>query len=335
MALVSIVLPFRNAELTLRECVDSILSQTLKDFDLIALDDGSLDASAEIVRNATQADHRVQLLQPGRIGLVAALNLGLNHATAPLVARMDADDTMTATRLEEQVNFLRDHPEITLVSCRTQIIPEEAVRDGYREYQRWQNSCVTPEEIASNLYVESPHSHPSVMFRRNEILEIGAYKEGDFPEDYELWLRMASNGYKMAKIPKVLMHCRDHPQRLTRMDQRYSTSAFDRLRADYLSRDPRLHSGREIVIWGAGRNTRKRAAHLLNHGIRCSWWIDIDPDKIGNVIDGRRVEPPASLDLDPKPFVMIYVNNHGARDLIAKDLLARGYSTGRDFLTVG
>src|SRR5215208_1003595 len=91
---ISIVMPFRDAAATLSECLESIKGQTFADFELLAIDDGSADDSAAVVQQLAQHDGRVRLLRPGRVGLVAALNLGIAQAHAPLIARMDADDLM-------------------------------------------------------------------------------------------------------------------------------------------------------------------------------------------------------------------------------------------------
>lgn len=335
MTVVSIVLPFRNSAETLAECLESIREQTLQDYELIAIDDGSSDPSTEIVKRFLESDSRIRLLQPGAIGLVAALNLGVAEARAEYIARMDADDVMCKTRLEEQADFLRLHSDVALVSCRIRIFPEEHLRSGYREYERWQNNCVTPEDIADNRYVESPHAHPSVMLRRTVFEQITGYRLGDFPEDYDLWLRVAEQGLKMAKIPRVLLLWRDRPDRFSRNDSRYERVAFDRLRALYLSRDPRVRSAKEIVLWGAGRDTRRRAQLLLDHGIVHSGWIDIDPRKIGNIVGGRRVFGVSWLKREPRPFVLIYVTNHGARDEIEQSLNSIGYRRGYHYLAVG
>ncbi|HSP06085.1 MAG TPA: glycosyltransferase family A protein, partial [Acidobacteriota bacterium] len=154
---VSVILPFRNAESTIAECLDSVLKQTLQEIEIVALNDGSTDESVEIVRQFGRKNPRLRLVEPGPIGLVAALNLGLAEARAPLVARMDADDIMHTERLALQEAYLREHSDIALVSCRVGLFPVEDVRNGYREYERWQNECLTPADIADNLYVESPH----------------------------------------------------------------------------------------------------------------------------------------------------------------------------------
>jgi len=333
---VSVVLPFRNEAAYLAECLASIRAQTLRGWELLAIDDGSDDDSAQIVASFASDDARVRLLRPGRVGLVAALNLGLARARAPLLARMDADDVMHLDRLRAQHDYLHTHPDVALVATQVEPFPPEEVRGGYQEYLRWQNAVVTPEQVAAEIYVESPFAHPSVMARTELLRAAGGYADGPFPEDYELWLRLHAAGHGMGKVPRVLLRWRERGGRTSRVDPRYAREAFDRLRARHLARDPRVRSGREIVVWGAGRPSRLRARLVMDLDVRPVAWIDIDPRKIGQRVWELPVHPPDWLERRaPRPFILVYVNRHGARDLIAARLEEMGYRAGDDWLGVG
>ncbi len=331
----SIVLPVHNAAATLAECLDSIQAQTLQELELLIIDDGSDDHSARIISNYQSNDQRIRLIQPGRIGLVNALNLGLKHSSGQYIARMDADDRMHAQRLQKQQHYLDTHIDVGLVSCKTQLFPEAEIKRGYQEYIRWQDQCLSHEDIARQLFVESPFAHPSVMFRRTAVEKSGGYRQGDFPEDYELWLRLHAHGIKMVKLNETLLDWRESPNRTSRIDPRYSKQAFDQLRASYLADSNVIPTNRALVFWGAGRVTRQRVQLLLDKGYQPSAWIDVDPNKIGNSIQGVPVHDPAWLQQDPKPFVLNYVNNYGARDLITNALQQMGYKSGQDYLMVG
>lgn len=332
----SILLPYRNAAATLEACLASIAAQTCETYELLAVDDHSGDRSADIVRDRAAVDPRIRCLaSPGR-GLVAALNHGLGAATAAIVVRMDADDVMHPERLARQLAHLRDDAALTLSASRVRAFPDERLTAGFREYLRWQNACLTPADLDEEIYVESPLAHPSVAFRRAPVVAAGGYRDGAFPEDYELWLRLHRLGHRMAKLPEVLLDWREHAQRTSRTDPRYGREAFDRLRAAFLAGDPRLLARRgELVIWGAGRRTRQRCARLLQEGFRPCAWIDIDPRKLGNRLDGVPVCSPDFLEREPRPFVLVYVANHGAREEIAAGLATLGYARGRDWLAVG
>ena len=339
---VSIVLPFRDAEHTLADCLQSIAQQSFDEYELVLINDGSTDGSVELVKSWASRDSRYRLIQQPALGLVAALNCGLSQARAPLIARMDADDLMRPERLACQVDYLQQHPHIDLVASQVRLFPEEAIQAGYAEYIRWQNACLTPYDIAGDIYVESPFAHPSVMFRRKVVQAIGAYRQGDFPEDYDLWLRMNMAGCRMAKLPQVLLDWRESETRLSRIDPRCSREAFDRLRANYLSQENRLKQ-RPLAYWGAGRMTRRRSRLMLEKGFLPKAWIDIDPNKIGNKLNGVPVVSPQWLigseqlgnKRKKKPFVLSYVANHGAKELIAEQLQVMGYQRGSDYLMVG
>lgn len=333
---VSVVMPFRNAEKTLAEALESIQAQTLEEFELLAIDDGSQDGSAGIVERRLRSDSRIRMFSPGRVGLVKALNLGLKESSAALVARMDADDFMHPQRLELQWRFLEKRPELALAASRVEMFPPELVKGGYLEYLRWQNGLIKPWEIAANIYWESPFVHPSVMFRRSLVLKLGGYREGLFPEDYELWLRIFRAGHPMAKLPRVLLQWREHPERLSRVDPRCSREAFDKIRAWYLGKDSRLLNEREWVIWGAGRSSRKRVCLLMKQGMVPAAWIDVDPRKIGKQIWGLNVYAPCWLEKRrPRPLVLVYVRSRGAKEQIREYLLGLGYREGPDFFPVG
>lgn len=330
--LVSVLLPFHDSAETIADCIESILAQSLTDFEIIAVNDFSKDASLRILQQ--YKDNRIRILDNESRGLVSALNTGLACCHAPLIARMDADDIMYPDRLVKQYRYMRQHHEIVLVATQARKFPEASVRNGYREYMRWQNSVLSSEDIRNQIYIESPFAHPSVMFRRDSVIAAGAYRHGGFPEDYELWLRLTQFGYRMEKLQEVLLDWRESNGRLSRVSENYSRSAFDRIRAEYLSQDRRIHN-KPIAFWGAGRKTRQRVKYLLDKGFEPAVWIDIDPKKIGNRIDGVEVVEPAWLESSDSTFVLNYVTNHGARD-IARNYLERiGYVMGQDYLEVG
>ena len=334
---VSILMPVFNAEETLAECLDSIFLQTLQNFEIVAVNDFSTDRSVEIMRSYD--DSRIHVVDNQNKGIVSALNSGLKLCRSDFVARMDADDVMYAQRLEKQFDVLSNKPDITLCATQARKFPEEIIRAGYIEYIRWQNACLTRQDIQNQIYIESPFAHPSVMFRKSRVTELGAYRDGEFPEDYELWLRLFHAGESMMKLDEVLIDWRESDSRLSRTSSRYSDTAFEKLRADYLARDARLQN-REIVFWGAGRKTRRRIQYLIDKGVKPSAWIDIDSKKAGNEYHGAKTFLPDWLhqynkkSQNKKPFVLNYVRNHGARDYCRKYLDEAGYVMGEDYLDV-
>lgn len=336
MPRISIVLPLRNAATTLTDCLDSIARQTFTDYEILAVNDGSHDATVPLLRERQRREPRLRILDTPRPGLVNALNLGLQQAHGPYVARMDGDDRMRPDRLELQWQWLQQHPEVSVVSSRVELFPASEIQAGMQYYVNWMNQCLSSEQIHQDIYLESPMAHPSVMYHRNTIIHHGGYREGGFPEDYELWLRLHQRGIRFGKVNKVLLEWREHPLRVSRCDPRCSRAAFDHIRAHYLSQAPFLKQKRPLAIWGAGRKTRRRVRPLLERGIQPDAWIDIDPRKIGQRLGTTQVRGPEWLfSQTTRPIVLIYVASHGAREDIADWLEREGLRAGEDYCQVG
>lgn len=335
------LLPVHNGGATLARAIASIRAQRFSAWELLAVDDGSTDATAEILQETARADPRVRVLRRPREGLVAALNAGLAEARGEWIARMDADDVSHPERLVEQVALLRAQPEIGVASCLVEFGGDRAVNGGYALHVDWLNSLVTPEQIALNRFIEAPLAHPSALFRRALVERHGGYRAGDFPEDYELWLRWMAAGVRVAKVPRVLLTWHDRPERLSRTDARYGPEAFFRLKAEWIAREAKRLADRggegarrPIFVWGAGRPTRKRAAHLGAHGVSVAGYLDVDRKKTGRGIGGTGLPVLAPDEVPPAGEIVVlgYVASRGAREWVRTHLRSHGYREGRDFL---
>lgn len=335
MSLVSVILPVKNAEDNLPRAIQSIRGQSHTDWELLVVDDGSTDQSHEVAVQSEKTDARIRSIYNPGVGIVSALNHGISKAKGQLIARMDADDVSKPDRLREQITFLKAHPEIGLVGSRVNYLGDREQNAGYAAYVDWTNKLLSPNDIRTNRFVESPLAHPSVMFRRSLVREgEGPYRDGPFPEDYELWLRWIDKGVQMAKLNSPLLDWYDPPQRLSRTDQRYSPESFYRTKATYLAKWLQIseHIERPIWIWGAGRKTRKRTRFLEEAGIQFTGYLDIDPKKTGSQLGGIPVLQPDDLNLGARPFIISYVGARGARDLIRNYLLSKKLLEESDFI---
>ena len=327
--LVSVLLPIRNARPTLEATLESLRAQTLADFEIVAVDDGSADGTEARLDEWERVEPRLRVIHQPPLGLVAALNRGLAACRAPLIARMDADDTCHPERLARQVEFLAGHAEVGVVACR---VAFGGAAPGYARHVNWVNGLLTHEQMALARFRESPLAHPSAMFRRDLAAAHGGYREGDFPEDYELWLRWFDAGVGFAKLPETLLTWNDPPGRLSRSDPRYAIEKFYTLKAAHLARWLAAHNPRHphVVVVGGGRITRRRVDLLKQHGIVVDAWADLDPRKIGQVYDGAAVIHHDQIPRDA--FVVPYVGSVGAAEHIRALLEGRGRVIGRDFI---
>jgi glycosyltransferase involved in cell wall biosynthesis len=330
-------MPCHNAADTVDEAVESIVAQTLESWELVAVDDGSQDDTLDRLRAWESRDPRVRPLAMEHGGIIEALNAGIARCRAPWIARMDADDLAHAERLAMQADLLEHNPHLAAVSCLVYGFPRDHVREGFRIYIDWLNSLVTEEDIARDIFVESPMAHPSVMVRRTWLERLGGYQEHGWPEDYDLWLRMHLAGARFAKVPKQLLGWREHEARLTRTDSRYSVENFLRAKAHYLLRGP-LQERDTLIIWGAGQMGRRLSKHLLRGGAPLVAFIDIDEKKIGRTRRGRPIIPPAELPAlwqqQERPVLLAAVGSRGARKLIRSQLLSMGLREAADWWAV-
>ncbi|MEX2146034.1 MAG: glycosyltransferase [Candidatus Rokuibacteriota bacterium] len=332
--MISVVMPVYNAATTLPAALDSLTRQTSADWELVAVDDGSTDASGAILDAYAGRDRRLRIVSTPHAGIVAALNTALGVARGQVIARMDADDVCLPDRLERQRRHLEEHPALGLVASRVRFGGDRVAGGGYARHVEWTNQQVTHEQISLARFVESPLAHPSVMFRSDVARRWGGYASGDFPEDYELWLRWLEAGVRMEKLTEPLLVWNDSAARLSRCDPRYADSAFYRVKAGYLARWLARHNAHHpaVLLWGAGRISRRRARHVLDEGVRIRAFIDVDPRKIGRVIHGCPVLDPGALPKAGTAFIVSFVRSRGAREAIEAHLRAAGYRPGVDYI---
>jgi glycosyltransferase involved in cell wall biosynthesis len=203
----SILLPVRDAAAYLLEAIASLETQTFRDWECLVIEDGSTDASPEILKSWQQRDARVQILEGGGQGIVHALNLALAEATAPMVARMDADDIALPTRLEKQLAFMSAHPDV--VACGTGVLMIDPAGRAL---------CPIRPVIDHNTIVEKLSKggatamvHPSLMVQTAALRKLGGYREAFcHVEDYDLYLRLSEVG-QLANLDEILLYYRQHP----------------------------------------------------------------------------------------------------------------------------
>jgi glycosyltransferase involved in cell wall biosynthesis len=199
----SVLLPVFNGAGTLAQAIESILSQSEEDFELLVIDDKSRDRSAEIIRAYMSRDGRVEgVFHEANLGLAATLNEGLERARSGLVLRMDQDDESLPERIRLQVGFMEAHNDVAVAGSHVYHMAKR------RQYDRLVRVPVRHEEIMSVLPTSNCMYHPSTILRKAAVVEAGGY-DADFKnaEDYELWLRL-SRKFRLANLDIPLLRYR-------------------------------------------------------------------------------------------------------------------------------
>ena len=332
---VSVLLPVRDAEATLDACLDSLAAQTLGDHEVVAVDDGSCDGSPERLAARARREPRLRVLRTPPRGLVAALQLALSSARAPLLARMDADDVAYPQRLARQVERLERDSGVDILGCAVAAsgrAPGERAGGGMLRYVEWTNSLLDHEAMARQRFVESPLVHPSVALRTTALRELGGWRDFGGPEDYELWLRAFDAGLRFAKLADVLLEWRDSPDRLTRSDPRYAAERFQQLKLAALVRGPL--AGRAAVIWGAGPIGKSWARALVGARHAVEAFVEVNPRQIGRAIHGVPVLELGDVRPRADHIHLAAVGQFGARERIRSAAARLGLREGVDFFAV-
>ncbi len=200
LPVISVVMSIYNGEKYICESVDSILNQTYVNFEFIIINDGSNDASLDILHEYQSRDSRLLIVNQENIGLTRSLNRGVKLAACEYIARQDADDISTPSRLEKQLNYMENHPEVAVIGCLADVFGTNGVihRSTDPKFK------LSPLGIKRYLAKKNLFMHGSSMMRKSCLAKVGFYREFfRHSQDYDLWLRL-SQYFDLAILPKHL-----------------------------------------------------------------------------------------------------------------------------------
>ena len=207
---ISLIMSVYNGEDYLSEAIDSVLSQTFRDFELIVINDCSTDSTGEILNRFAELDKRVKVhTNEVNLRLPSSLNKAISYAQGKYIARMDADDICLPERLEKQYNFMENNPSVALSSCRFMTLKNGVISSG---------GCggkSDKESIKALLLVTNPILHPGIIAKADAIRNLGYDKNFTCTEDMELWTRFVMAGYAIEIMPEYLMIYRLHDKQIT------------------------------------------------------------------------------------------------------------------------
>lgn len=207
---IDVLIPVFNAASTLDEALQSVAAQSINDFRVIAIDDGSTDNSAELLASWAERDPRFTFISQPNAGIVAALNAALNRSSAPLIARMDADDICNRARFYLQMDYLKSNPDCVAVSGKVRHIDEEDAPIADLPHPG------DPTKADCNwIPAKEPYlMHPFLMARREALVSVGGYRFVPHSEDSDLYWRLAEIG-RLHNLDAVMGRYRFHTQSIS------------------------------------------------------------------------------------------------------------------------
>lgn len=328
---VSVIMAARNAADTIEASLHSLQRQTLSDWECIVVDDGSDDDTAARVEAIQRDEACVRLLRIPPSGVVVARNRAAAEAQGTAIAVLDADDLAHRQRLALQWQQFEAQGG-GVVTCFARYFRREAVGPGLDRYQQWLRRQRDGAALRRARFIEMPYAHSTLMLERTVGDRLGWYEDHDWPEDFDLSLRLAASDVPHGVVPRALLGWRVRAHSASRTDPRYALQAFMRCRAAALARDY-LTPEQEWLLWGHGETGKALRRELAEHGRRPKAILEVDPRKIGHRIDGVPVIDALAwlAQQDAAPRLIISVAGSTARAKIRKALASTGRVEGEGY----
>ncbi|MBC3759728.1 glycosyltransferase [Hyunsoonleella sp. SJ7] len=328
--LMSILTPFKGTEAFIAECLQSIVNQNYQNWELLIVDDHSMDRSFEIVDAFAQKDSRIKLLKNKGEGIIDALKTAYGQSSGELITRMDSDDIMTPNKLSVLVDNLykygKGHVAIGLV----EYFSAHGVGPGYKSYENWLNDLTRTGNNYSEIYKECVIPSPCWMVFREDFEACGAFEPNIYPEDYDLTFRFYKHGLKCIPCNQTLHKWRDYSTRTSRTHVHYAQNHFTTLKVHHFL-DIDYDQSKRLAIWGAGTKGKLMASLFLERDIPFEWICD-NPNKIGKAIYGKTLLNFDALVNIKNPQSLITVANKTAQKEIRAYLSKLNLKPFEDFI---
>ena len=269
-SLISIIMPVKNAGKYLSECLDSILTQSIDNWELLAVNDNSSDNSFDMLNEFAKQDNRIHVFQNTGSGIIDALQLGYAKSKGNFITRMDSDDKMDKEKLFHLQNALIENGNGYVATGFVKYFSENALGNGYKKYETWLNTLTEGATNFNEIYKECVIPSPCWMVNRIDFEKCGAFHSNVYPEDYDLCFRFYENILNVCGVNKILHYWRDYTERTSRNDDNYADNRFLDVKLHYfLKLDHKKE--KELALYGAGKKGKLLAKKLIVNNISFSW----------------------------------------------------------------
>ncbi len=322
-------MPARNASKHIKECLDSIINQTEKSWELIVVNDHSEDNTAEILKSYAQRDPRIHVFKNEGKGIIDALRLALRNSKGKYISRMDADDIMPVNKLELLKSELIKNKRGTVVTGLVEYFSDGELMQGFKRYEEWLNGLCKNSSHYSDIYKECIIASPAWLIHKDDLMQAGAFYSDIYPEDYDLCFRWHQAGFTIKAVNEIVHYWRDHPARASRNDDNYKNQLYLELKIHYFLKNE-LDKNRTFILWGAGKKGKKVSRILIEKKVDFKWTCN-NPRKIKSGIYGKRLCHQDEI-LKSKNFqAIILISNPEEQNEISMKLERNGNRKGRDY----
>jgi len=321
-------MPVKNAMPYLIDCMESIINQTAHNWQLIAINDHSVDESFSVLKQYAEQDSRIKVYNNNGKGIIEALRLALSKSKGDLITRMDADDKMAATKIVFLKDAILQKGKGHIALGAVEYFSETGLGRGYQQYANWLNHLTKQENNFKEIYKECVIPSPCWMVFKDDLLACGAFEPNVYPEDYDLCFRFYEAGLKIVGISEVLHYWRDYPSRTSRTDAKYTDNRFLDLKLGYFLKLDHL-TDKKLVLWGAGDKGKYLAKQLIQQSVDFGW-ICNNPKKIGHFIYGKELKEVEIINPSNAQFI-IAVAQRNSKATIGDFMLQNHLEQGKDY----
>jgi glycosyltransferase involved in cell wall biosynthesis len=330
--LISILMPVKNTALFLPVTIKSILSQTEKNWELIAVNDNSTDNSYEILKKYSQEDSRIRIYEneEGK-GIIPALKTALYKSRGKMITRMDSDDIMTPYKLEKMSKILKINGCGTVATGPVKCFSEDKLGDGYKKYENWLNSLIIEEKCYEEIFKECVIQSSCWMVYKEDLDKCNSFNENIYPEDYDLCFRFFKNNLKVKSHHELLHQWRDHPLRTSRNDPKYEDQQYFDLKLKYFF-ELKFDSRRPLIVWGTGKKGKKFVRKLQKKMKDLPFiWVGNNQKKIGEKVYDILIQDYRDITNYFDPQIIVAVSSPTAIPEIVDFLNDKGFVNNHHF----
>lgn len=323
-------MPFKNTQKYIKTCIESILIQSHRNFELLAVDDHSSDDSYKIISEFAKLDPRIKVFKNPSKGILPGLDYVYSQKSGSYITRMDSDDIMPQNKLTELKNILDSSKVPTVATGLVQYFCDEnKIGLGFVRYQNWLNEISKKSSHYQDIYTECPVASPCWMMYSKDYDSIGAYQIKTYPEDYDLFYRWYQAKFEIKASQKILHLWRDHQTRASRNDPNYLDQCFFTIKIKYFKK---FHYKRErpLVVWGAGPKGKKLIKELQKQNLQPQWICE-NPKKVGQTIYDIQLKDINFILSLTKPIILLAVSQKNSLNLMYKQLENFHLKANEDF----
>lgn len=331
--LVSILMPVKNTEKFLEECLRSITEQSLKNWELIAIDDHSSDDSLKILKKFSAKDSRIKVFRNNRQGIIPALRLAYKKSSGRWITRMDSDDVMPPDKLEELCANLKKKGRGFVSTGLVRYFDNPNLSDGYKKYEQWINEISREQRNLDEIYRECVFASPCWMIHREDFDRCGAFDSDIYPEDYDLCFRFYQAGMKSVASEKLLHLWRDYPNRTSKTDPHYMDHQYYDIKLHYFLK-LECNDDTTTVLWSAGKKSKILAKKLID-GNSDFTWVCTNEKKIGNRIADKIIQDYQTVPKIKNPRIIIPIVSPKYQQMVAEYLESFGLKKNHHFFIFG